>query len=422
MPDPIARRAAARQSRRIIFGGVYLAAALVAGGIASALLIQERARMVVGRGIPDRPATRKEWAPAPPRPPRPADPEPAPAEELAVVPQLPPPGPAMPPVPPAPPEADPPPAVTNMVGKVLPEVPSAKPPAVPAAKLDVSPVDKYGFPVAGSKAPAGKGKAKKGEDDKRPPLGPKLDPLVDQLTGASGKRRMEAAAKLGELGPEAAPAVPYLCLALLDRFPDVAIAALKALETVTPELYEPLAVVRVDNNGTNRALAIGRIGALKEKGWPVVPFMVACVAAEAAGQPPPLQTSHTIFNGAGHAQADAACLISAIRATGCEAPATLKAFRTFAGPTCQKPAIRLAALVHLRDWADDDADRRAVVAPLVVAAFPDPMCQVTCIKMAAAYGSLCKPLLPALKRLKLAPDAGTRKLAADAVAAIEAAD
>src|SRR5688572_21635593 len=72
---------------------------------------------------------------------------------------------------------------------------------------------------------------------------PKLLALVKKLKDTKAKVRLEAIEDISKMGEEAAAAAKPLCDAMLDRSPQVAVAALKAIENVRPDLYKPLSAV-----------------------------------------------------------------------------------------------------------------------------------------------------------------------------------
>lgn len=134
-------------------------------------------------------------------------------------------------------------------------------------------------PATPKTPPTAKSAAKK---EAAPGLGEKLDPIVARLSDKKAKTRLEAVSELASLGAEAAPATRHLCAAMLDPLPAVRVAALAAVEKTAPKLHTQLQTMAVDAKQANRDAALARIGKMGEDGRPAVPFLLGRLNAETA--------------------------------------------------------------------------------------------------------------------------------------------
>jgi hypothetical protein len=257
-------------------------------------------------------------------------------------------------------------------------------------------------------------KGKKAEPEVK---NPKLAALVKKLKDPKAKVRLESVEEIGKMGEGAAEAAKPLCDALLDRSPQVAEAALKALEEVRPDLYKPLSTMLLDIDGTKHEKAIAELGLMDKDATPVLNLLHIRLRRE-------LADGFLPSGGFTSIQKD---LFHAIRRIDPDDGLTISHYKAIAAPGTQNVFARQASLVALRVWAGDDEKRRKELIPLAIAglASDDSVFLVTgslqsyCIEMLADYGPLAKSALPALKKLKLNSLAEVREAATKAVDKIE---
>ncbi|VTU01233.1 ---NA--- : : HEAT_2 [Gemmataceae bacterium] len=258
-------------------------------------------------------------------------------------------------------------------------------------------------PVHGGRA-QDKADAKKEESD--------IEKLAKELRHKDARVRIKAAKGLGEKGGDAAPAARALCDALLDPSPQVAVAALEALEPVRPDLYKPLAAMLLDKDREKHVKAVQELGLMGEKAAPVVNVLLVRLRNELA-----TRNVKRLYN-RGLTDFERAAF-AAIRQIKPDDPETVKLYKVMAGPANQDGYARLEAILFLTDWAAEDETRRKEVLPLLRAGLDNPTCQAACIKLSGGYGPLAKEFVPLLKKLKLAKDEATRQAAGEALDRIE---
>ena len=125
-----------------------------------------------------------------------------------------------------------------------------------------------------------------------PPPGPTatLPSTVEGLAAAlsdpdsSYHVRFRAAQALGEMGPNAAPAVPALAQALSDPHPDLRYFVARALSqigpTAAPALPEVIAALRSDNLDQEKSFLIITLGNIGPPAAPAVPLLIEMMSLE----------------------------------------------------------------------------------------------------------------------------------------------
>jgi HEAT repeat protein len=236
-----------------------------------------------------------------------------------------------------------------------------------------------------------------------------LEKLAKDLRHKDVKVRLKAVKSLAEKGEDAAPVAGPLCDALMDRSPQVAVAALEALEKVRPDLYKHVSTLVLDKDPKKQLKAIRELGLMGEKANPVFNLLLARLRTVLA----------TRFNfNVGLSDVERA-YFTAIRQIKPDDVETIKLFKVMAGVTNRDSYARLEAIRFLNDWAGDDAARRKELLPLLKAGLDDPVCQEECIKISGSYGSLAKDFAPLLRKLKLSSVETIRNAASEALDKID---
>jgi hypothetical protein len=94
-----------------------------------------------------------------------------------------------------------------------------------------------------------------------------------RLESHDEEERVRAADALADLGSKGRPAARALCEAALDPSEQVSHAALRALEKVHPDLYEPVLILRIDENALNHRQALLKLGQQAEQAKPALPVL-----------------------------------------------------------------------------------------------------------------------------------------------------
>jgi len=241
-----------------------------------------------------------------------------------------------------------------------------------------------------------------------------LEKLAKDLRHKDVKVRLKAVKSLAEKGEDAAPVAGPLCDALMDRSPQVAVAALEALEKVRPDLYKHVSTLVLDKDPYKQLEAIRELGLMGEKANPVSNLLLARLRTV-------LATRFNFNDGlsaVGLSPVERA-YFTAIRQIKPDDVETIKLFKVMAGVTNRDSYARLEAIRFLNDWAGDDAARRKELLPLLKAGLDDPVCQVECIKISGSYGSLAKDFAPLLRKLKLSSVETIRNAASEALDKID---
>lgn len=244
--------------------------------------------------------------------------------------------------------------------------------------------------------------------------------LAEVAAGLKSKdatARAKAAAALGAAGKDALPFARPLCDATLDKDPQVAAAALKAVGDLDPRLALPLSDLVIPPPPTkkssgrpSRASAVSTIGNLKEGGLPAAGVLLALLKREVGKG----KLYDPVFSQA---------LASVLARVGADDAETVKTFETIATTKGVLTAHRQLALTYfeaaVRDKPDRFAAARATLAALI--ADPEPVLARGALAQAAAAGAAAAPLLPAVDQAKLARDPLVRRAAFDAAEKIGAA-
>ena len=290
-------------------------------------------------------------------------------------------------------------ALALCAATVIAQPPAGKTPPAPGG------VDEHGFPLVPSD-PSPK-KDAKGKKPARETYGPKLDPLVKAMRSARDSDKIKAIQTMAALGKEAAPAARPLCDAAADGAAAVRNAAVEALETVRPDLHGPVLMLVIDQNDTNRIMAVKKLGEMGAEAKPTMGLLLRRLLQIRTTRP----VVTTVADGA-------ATTFEAVRQIGAEDPEVLAFFASHAMPNPQPQFDRLDAIAYLIEYAGEDEARRKSVAKYVVAGIDGSRCQSLCVSTAGDYGAICKEALPALKQLKFSTDGPTRDAAIAAIAKI----
>jgi hypothetical protein len=210
------------------------------------------------------------------------------------------------------------------------------------------------------------------------------------------KAKLRLVEQLGTKGPAAAR---VLCEAMTDRDGTVATTALLALESADPELYKPLSEFLLDRDASRRATAAERLADLGEKTRPASPILLARLRSAAAPRGERTE-AHWLLR-----------VFAAMRTDDPEVVKYLKGLASAPGTG----DLRGGVVQALAAWAGTDAVRRKEMIPALRVALADERSVIIAAEIAGSYGALAKDLLPILTRLKLSPDANTRKAATRAI-------
>lgn len=243
-------------------------------------------------------------------------------------------------------------------------------------------------------------------------LDAELEKMTKDLRHRDVKVRVAAVKALGEKGVDAGPAARSLCDALLDQSPQVAVAALEALEKVRPDLYKHVSTMVLDKDRQKQMTAIQELGLLGEKANPVITVLLARLRTELATR------NVKGLHARGLSEFETA-YFSAIRQIKPDDSETIKLYKVMAGATNQDGYARLEAILFLSDWAAEEEARRKELLPLLKSGLDNPVCQVPCIKLCGTYGALAKDFVPLLKKLKLSNNENVRMAASTALDQIE---
>jgi hypothetical protein len=243
-----------------------------------------------------------------------------------------------------------------------------------------------------------------------------LEKLAKDLRHKDVKVRLKAVKSLAEKGEDADPVAGPLCDALMDRSPQVAVAALEALEKVRPDLYKHVSTLVLDKDPYKQLEAIRELGLMGEKANPVTNLLLARLRTVLATR---FKDGLSAVGLSGGLSPVERAYFTAIRQIKPDDVETIKLFKVMAGVTNRDSYARLEAIRFLNDWAGDDAARRKELLPLLKAGLDDPVCQVECIKISGSYGSLAKDFAPLLRKLKLSSVETIRKAASEALDKID---
>lgn len=100
-----------------------------------------------------------------------------------------------------------------------------------------------------------------------------LRAVAARVKAGPAEDRAKAAEELAAMGDKAKAASGVLCEAVLDSNQKVSHAALSALETINPDIKEPIFVLLVDDKAANHKEALGKLAALGEDGRPAAPVV-----------------------------------------------------------------------------------------------------------------------------------------------------
>ena len=100
-----------------------------------------------------------------------------------------------------------------------------------------------------------------------------LRTVAARIKAGPAEDRIKAAEELAAMGDKAKPASGVLCEAALDSNQKVSHAALSALETINPDIKDPVFVILVDDKAANHKEALGKLAALGEDGRPAAPVV-----------------------------------------------------------------------------------------------------------------------------------------------------
>jgi phage FluMu protein Com len=246
--------------------------------------------------------------------------------------------------------------------------------------------------------------------------------------------RIAAANQLAKMGADAEPACTALCEAALDPIADVRAATLEALEKIRPSLHKPLVTLLVDEQPFQHQQALESLRTMGRSASPCLPVLLAYARWN-------LQRGKGVKGGAFNQQGGTFNLrfpgtngdlaLHAIAAIAPDDPGALKLFREMA--TCPPDApnalqVRVDAVSFLGEAGRVNPKTRAESVPVLVSALsltyfnsPDISTCRAAIKTLGEFGADAREVLPALKKLKLHPDAGVREDAASVVAQLEQA-
>lgn len=288
--------------------------------------------------------------------------------------------------------------------------PASKAPATPPAPGGF---DEHGFPLVPSD-PAPK-KDAKGKKPARETYGPQLDPLVKLLRSPRETDRVRGLNGMKALGEKAKPVARLLCDATLDTSESVSHAAMDALEVASPDLHNPVLMLSLDKDAANKTKAVEKLGSMGYNAKPALGLLLRRLQKIGTTRPMSTQVPDGFRDGK-----FLATTYESIRLIAPEDPEVLAFFAAWASGSAPDPTniTREDGLTYLVEYAGDDEKRRVAVAPYIIAGIEVPAVQGFCIKTAGEYGPVCRAALPALKRLKLSPDAATREAATAAYAAV----
>jgi hypothetical protein len=258
----------------------------------------------------------------------------------------------------------------------------------------------------------------------QPPDAPPADPvprLIKDLRGPHDRPKVKAAERLGRMGKKAAPATAALCQAAGEDSEDVRTAALAALETVAPHLYEQAAALALDKEPRNQAAAARALAAMGRRASPASPLVLAH-ARKLLALPPAAPGSFD-YRVEPPLAADIACLAVLAPEDSTARAVMARCLRHIPGYE-----VRPAAVAALRDVSKaHPSARNEVVAELLKAVDarlygkPDVRTSVLAIKALADFGPDARAAIPALKKMKVSPTAEVRAAAAEAFRRIDRA-
>ena len=236
-----------------------------------------------------------------------------------------------------------------------------------------------------------------------------IDKLIMRLHSKDIKTRVKAAETLGEMGENATSASESLCEAITDQSPQVATAALDAMQKVRPELYTPLSTMILDRDERKQAAAIMEFALMGEKAAPVLPVLRVklrtVLSKDTIGQRDLSPRSKACFD--------------ALQQINPQDPETFKLLLFVASPQSKNSAAKLEAITLLCIIVGDDEASRKKILPVLIAGLDNKKCLVKCMEVLGEYGELAKEALPQLKKLKLSAEEDIRKAANVAVDRIE---
>ena len=233
-----------------------------------------------------------------------------------------------------------------------------------------------------------------------------IDKLIMRLRSKDTKTRVKAAETLSDMGENASPASEALCEAITAQSPQVATAALDAMQKVRPDLYTPLSTMILDGNENKQAAAIMELALMGEKAAPVLPVLRAKLRTVLA--------EDTVQG----SRRSKACF-DALQQIDPKDQETFKLLLVVASPQSRNSAAKLEAITLLCIIAGEDEASRKKILPVLKAGLDDRTCLMKCMEVLGEYGELAKDALPQLKKLKLSSEETVRKAANVAVDRIE---
>ena len=236
-----------------------------------------------------------------------------------------------------------------------------------------------------------------------------IDKLIMRLRSKDIKTRVKAAETLGDMGENASPASEALCEAITDQSPQVATAALDAMQKVRPDLYNPLSTLILDKDKNKQAAAIVEFALMGEKAAPVLPVLRAKLKTV---------LSKDVFGQGGLSRSSKACF-DALQQINPQDQETFKLLLFVASPQSKNSAAKLEAITLLCIIAGEDEACRKKILPVLKGGLDDRSCLIKCMEVLGEYGKLAKDALPQLKKLKLSSEETVRKAANVAVDRIE---
>ncbi|QJW92638.1 hypothetical protein [Frigoriglobus tundricola] len=242
----------------------------------------------------------------------------------------------------------------------------------------------------------------------------KATALAKELKSKDSAVRLKAAERLMAMGPDAADVAREICEAILDPNAKVSLAAYNALEKVRPDLHKPMAKLILDKDNKVRAAGAKELGDLSDEAKPAALFLVKFLAFTAVqdAQTGGPRLSKRSFQSAAY---------ESLQRIGLEDDEVIKQLKILAGSTTKSVAHRYASMELLIAWAEDRADRRKELIPLIKSGLDTPGLATAHCELAGNYGELSKELLPQLRKHKLSSETALRDAATKAVETIEAA-
>lgn len=240
------------------------------------------------------------------------------------------------------------------------------------------------------------------------------------LSAPNEKTRAAALAFLVQMGPRSSPHVRAICDRLVNSPTLSTETALEAVERIDPAIYTPLRELLLSKRFKDKAAQVEKFQKMGTRAGAVVPVLVDQFRLIANAANPDGKIPADAFDFAVSVQT----LLLTLKPDDSHTIATMKAiavprFANGVGPPNQ-PIVFLAA-AFLCEWADDDAERKKQLLPVLASTCTsaDTALAVESIKKCGRMGAEAKSLLPLIKKLKLSDRAEVREAATEAAAKIE---